>query len=229
MRKASFWILIYPTAIIIGVVVLFLRFIGFLHIRGTKFPHNRKSIMMVSNHPSLWEPIVLIGLFFREYVFHPRRIPWSTPDQRNYADVWYWGLFKTRFIPIPRGSPIGEGRALVRIISTLEGEGNVIVFPEGGRTCKGTRFFFSRSGKRLREIKNGAGRIPCEAGCTVVPVWVDGGEKILPIGKFFPRVWKGMTITIGESFTENLPENHNKEGFEKGTRHIVDALLKTAG
>lgn len=225
----SFWLGVYPASIIVGVVVLLLRLIGLLRVRGHGLPRDLKSIMMVSNHPSLWEPIVLIGLFFSEYVFRPKRVPWSTPDQRNYVDAWYWGFFRERFIPVPRGNPAGTRRARLRIITTLKRGGSVIIFPEGGRTSKGDRFFFSRSGKRLREIKNGVGRIFCQTACTVVPVWVDGGEKVLPIGTWFPRVWRGMTITIGKSFRGERRENPEKEDLERGKKRIINALLGIAG
>jgi 1-acyl-sn-glycerol-3-phosphate acyltransferase len=224
----SFWLCVYPASILIGIIVVVLRSIGLIRVRGHQLPRGQKSIMMVSNHPSLWEPIILIGLFFGEYLFRPWRIPWSTPDQRNYADTWYWGLFRARFIPVPRGSPIGEARALFRIITTIESGKSVILFPEGGRTGKGDQFLFSRSGKRLRETKNGIGRISCRTACTVVPVWVDGVEEILPIGTWFPRVWRGMTITIGEPFCEEHREKPAREDFEKGMERIVNALLKTA-
>ena len=221
----------YPAAIIAGLVFWLFWLIGWIRIRGHKrFPRHEGSVFLVSNHPSLWEPIVLTGLFFPQYLIHPiKYIPWNTPDQRNYVDKWYWGIFRARFISVPRGKRRGELRALVELIKVLRVGGSVVLFAEGGRTGKGEKLICSRSGKPMRELGCGVGRVICRTSCTVVPVWVDGAEKVLPIGTWFPRVWRGMTITVGESFRRKRMENPKKPDFVRATKLISDALLETAG
>jgi 1-acyl-sn-glycerol-3-phosphate acyltransferase len=206
------------------------RFIGWIRIRGSKnFPQNQNSVLLVSNHPSLWEPIILTGLFFPQYVFHPiRRIPWGTPDQHNYTDKWYWAIFSARMISVPRGKRRGELRALVDFIKVLRTGGSVVLFAEGGRTAKGDHFLYSRSGKRMRELKHGVGRVVCRSSCLLFPVWIDGAEKVLPIGTWFPRVWRGMTITFGEPIHRERMDKPRKADFQEATVLVAEALLKTA-
>lgn len=227
----SFWCAMYPVAVLGGLVLWLLRLVGFIDIRGLEnFPVGQRSVLVVSNHPSLWEPIVLIGLFFPRYVFHPLKyMPWSTPDQCNYIDKWYWRIFGSRFVSVPRGERRGELRSITELIKVLRIGGNAIFFPEGGRTGKGKQFLYSRSSKSMRPLKCGIGRVICQSDCTVVPVWVDGSEEVLPIGTWFPRFWRGMKISIGEPFRTNRVSDPKKSDFEQAVRRTSDAVLEVAG
>ncbi len=131
---------------------------------------------------------------------------------------------------MPRGKrKRGLFRVLIELIKVLRVGGSAILFPEGGRTHNGDRFVYSVSGKRLRELKDGVGRLICRTGCIVVPVWVDDAEKVLPPGCWFPRFWRVMTITIGKPFCQERMENPSKQDFKVTTKRVSDALLKTAG
>lgn len=226
----SFWCAVYPAAFVVALIFVVLRLIGWIRVRGIeKFPRNQKSVLLVSNHPSLWEPVILGALFLPQCLIHPTRyIPWFTPDKRNYTDTWYWGMFKSRFISVPRGKCHEELRSLHELIKVLRSGGCAVLFAEGGRTSKGKKFLRSRSGKVMRELKQGVGRVVCRTSCTVVPVWVDGAEKILPVGTWFPRVWRGMTITVGESFQREPMRRPRRPDVESATGLISQCLLETA-
>ena len=78
----------------------------------------------------------------------------------------------------------------------------VVLFPEGGRTFKGEDFLYSQKGKKIRILKDGIGWLVLKTGALVVPVWVEGTDKVLPnsLDKLFvfPRPWKKIIIKIGE-------------------------------
>ena len=105
-----FWLTLYPLAIFTGLVFQFLVLLRMIHVYGKKnFPTWDKSTILASNHPSLWEPIILYGLFFPELIFHPIKcIAWSMPDKGNYWDLWFLAPLRLRFIPVPRGNGRGE-------------------------------------------------------------------------------------------------------------------------
>jgi len=184
-------------------------------------------MIVVSNHPSLWEPLLLVGLFFKNYVFHPVRFaPWSTPDKGNYFDKWYWFFVRPRFIPVPRGKIHAEMRSLVNIIRVLRHGGSVIFFPEGGRTHRGNTFLASQSGKRIRTLRYGIGDIVCRSHATVVPVWVEGTQNVLPNnGSMFPRLWRKVTIKIGKPISYDNGTALNRKDV---THEIAQALLRLA-
>lgn len=221
----SFWCAVYPAVIAIGLMIWLLRLVGWIRVRGHEnLSRNKGPMLLVSNHPSLWEPIILPGFFFPQCLIHPIKcIPWETPDQQNYTNTWYWGVFGARFISVPRGNRRGELRALVEMIKVLRIGCKVVLFPEGGRTSKGNRFV---PGKRMRELKNGVGKIVNKVNCTVVPVWIDGAEEILPVGTWFPRFWRRMDITFGRPFHS---AECNGGDAKQNTKYISDRLLETAG
>lgn len=222
-----FWTLTYPFGVLIGIMFYALRLFGILRVEKLeRFPYLQKKLIVVSNHPSLWEPILLVGLFFKQFVFHPVRFsPWSTPDKGNYFDKWYWFFVRPRFIPVPRGKVRAEMRSLIKIIRVLRNGGSVIFFPEGGRTHKGVEFFHSRNGKRIRKLRTGVGDIIAKTGATVVPIWVDGTENVLPNnGAMFPRLWKRHSIKVGKP----IIYNGTKLDRKKITAQIVKALIQLA-
>jgi len=227
-----FWTLTYPFGILLGVLFHLLRILKILRIRNLEyFPYFQKKLVLVSNHASLWDPIILVGLFFKQYFFHPIRFcPWSTPDKGNYFDKWYWFFARPRFIPVPREEVHRVRtvmRSLVKIIRVLRNGGIVIFFPEGGRTFKGKTFLFSKKKKKvLRTLRSGIGDIVCKTNATVVPVWIEGAENVLPNnGAIIPRLWRKVTITIGKS----MDYNHGAVLERKQiTQEVSDALLQLA-
>ena len=222
----------YLLGIIFRILCLF-RIIKVSH--WERFPHFKGRLVLVSNHPSLLEPILLPALFFWEYLFHPFKLaPWSTPDKQNYYDKWYWFWLRPRAIPIERRDPGGKARALVKMIRVLKKGGIIILFPEGGRTFKGERFHFSKKeNKKIRDFEGGIGWIVAKTGATVLPVWVDGADNVLPnspdkLYHTFPRIWRRTIIKIGEPI-EFVPSEHpSSEERRYIEEKIRDTLLELA-
>lgn len=233
LNAITYWTFAYPSGLMLGIILTLLRMTGRVKIQHPeRFPIEipRAGLLLVSNHPSLWEPLLLYGLFFRLTLLHPiKGGPWSTPDQKNYNDKWYWGgLFGSRFIKVPRGNRRGELRALIGILRTLRAGHVVIMFPEGGRTGREKNRLTTSSGKQLRILKSGIGRLMCRGYFQVVPVWVDGAEHVLPIGAWFPRFWRKMTICVGEPLKAKHICKSSREEIEIGRLAVQNALLKAA-
>jgi 1-acyl-sn-glycerol-3-phosphate acyltransferase len=227
----SFWCIVYPSAVIVGRLIWLFRKFGWIRISGFENLPQEGSVLLVSNHPSLWEPIILPCLFFLQYWFPPvRRIPYCVADSKNYVDTWYWGGLKSRFISVTREKRKNRlaHRAIEQIIGVLKIGGDIVFFPEGGRTGKGEEFLYSCSGKPLRCLKPGIGKILCNVNCIVVPIWVDGAEKVLPIGEWFPRFWRGITITVGPPIVLEEIKDSTKDDRNRAISVVTDALLKTA-
>jgi len=220
----------YPYGIISGVIFWILVFLNFIVIKGWKrFPRKKEKLILVSNHPSLLEPFLLPALFLGDYLFSPFKFaPWSTPDKENFYDKWYWFWARPRVIPIKRGSIREEAVSLIRMKKVLENRGIIIFFPEGGRTYKGKRFLKSFKGKKIRELKEGIGWLVLKTKANVLPVWVEGTDKVLPniSGRLFsfPRFNGKIVIKIGNV----LDFKKNNLSKEEITRQIASALLNLA-
>lgn len=207
-EKFKFWVVTYPVSLIVGTFFLFLFVIGRLDIRHwERIPSWPKKMILVSNHPSLWEPIMLVAIFVRWFLYHPfQYLPWSAPDKKNYdRNLLYWAI-KSRFVYVPRGDKLGEKRAFKKILDILHHNGIFILHPEGGRTSSETNgnFLYSRQGQQIRKFKNGVGHIikMSDPDLQIVLVWVENTDKVLPRNvNFPPRLWHKVIVKFGKPIT----------------------------
>lgn len=227
-----FWMIMYPLGILLGLLFQGMKITGRVRIKHfERFPAWKGRLIVASNHESLWEPWLLPFLLFRQYLFHPQQfIPWITTDLENYVQKRHYFWIRSRLIAVPRGRQKGEFRAVTEMVKMLRGRKIVILFPEGGRTYKGKKFLYSPNGKRIRELKHGIGDLVIKAGATVVPVWVEGSERILPntgwwLSRTIPRIWFPATIKIGPPMRW---DNHRERSRREVTESIAHALLELA-
>ncbi len=191
----------------------------------------QNGLLVVSNHPSLLEPILIPFLFFRFVFWHPIKFcPINTPDKKNYYDKCFWFWIRGFSIPVDRKSRWGRSRSLVKIKNALSKGKIVIFFPEGGRTEKGKEFVFSKKGKKIRLLEKGIGWLISKTKAQVLPLWVEGTEGILPnspnpeeLYSTFPRFWKRAIIKIG-----NPLKFSGDEDKEKIVKEITSSLLQLA-
>ncbi len=87
----------------------------------------------------------------------------------------------------------------------------LVIFPEGGRT---------RTGK-LMPFKMGAFRFALTYGVPVVPVSINGGEKIWPVGRFFPRARKLVVTYHPPIAVERLPEGVSRVEMKSQSRELA--------
>lgn len=203
-------------------------------------PGKNKGLIIIHNHPSLWEPAVLPFMFSPLYLFSPRFVPFSTPDKKNYYDKW-WFFYRAVCIPVERGNLKEEARALMRMQKKLKEGGVIIMAPEGGRTYKGEEFKVIKNGKieivkdisdidltstkAVRRFKAGIGRLVYNTEAEVIPLWTEGGEEVVQNKSnalySFPRFWKRAKIKIGEPLDLDGLSKKEVVGY------LEDSLLKT--
>ena len=238
----------------LGMLICLLEAFGrieFLYFR--RFPIWEEKLIMVSNHPSLLEPVLLPLIGFpwmnfpwvfspvwyrikfsltwfielqKEFSLQKKLIPANVPDKQNFYDPPYMRLFQGVNVPVNRNGRvhdrIGTVLALRRI---LENGGRVLIFPEGGRTFKTVERYRTKStnGKEVGKLKDGAAWLALKTNAKILPIWVDGTDRVLPNNKFpFPRLWHRITIKIGDPFWVN---GHTRQ---QTTSEIAQALLELA-
>lgn len=207
-KKVKLVLLVWTVGILGGTIFLVLQALKRIDIKGKidKKCCEKKGLLIVSNHPSLCESALLPFLFFPLYLWGTKFVPISTPDRGNFYDKWWFSILRPVCIPVPRGDKRGEVQALQKMISLLQRGGILILFPEGGRTYRGRGDKFRElDGRKIREFQRGVGAIVFRAKPTIILLWTEGGENILPNqdcsqAKFmFPRIWRRMKIKIGEA------------------------------
>jgi len=177
--------------IITPLIQIFMRLLNRTRITGIE---NIKDLdskwILASNHLSILDdlflgPILLFPKSMRGYSY----FPYHAPEERNFYKKRLISSFMRhcKSIPLIRGAGIFQP-GMNRIIKSVDEGGILHIYPEGTR---------SRSGK-IAAGKPGIGRIVCETGAVVIPVYHQGLEGVLPIGTTIPRIGKDIRIAIGE-------------------------------
>ena len=233
-----FLLSLYVIGTIVGGSVYSLRILGRIKIiHWERFPkYNRKpelfkrGLIVVSNHPSLLEPLLVAGLFFTQYLVHPFRLsPWNVSEEKNYNNIW-WLWAKSRIIWVDRESPEKARETFIKVKNVINAGGIVILFAEGGRTFKREKLY-SKKGKEIAILQEGIGLLIRRTEASVLFIWVEGSDDFFPntlwvdekTSRFpFPRFWKKITIKIGSTVY------FQKKSKEELTQEVAAKLLELA-
>jgi 1-acyl-sn-glycerol-3-phosphate acyltransferase len=150
----------------------FLRFVGegisrcfppwHLDIQG-RWPAGGPYVV-VANHQSILDILMLARL--------PREMKWVAKESLFKIPWAGWMLRMAGDIAIRRGDAESGGEALARAKVYLSRGMNVMIFPEGTRSAKGT----------LLPFKSGAFRLAIETGLPILPIAVHGTAQGMPKG-----------------------------------------------
>ncbi|MEV5829138.1 lysophospholipid acyltransferase family protein [Spirillospora sp. NPDC052242] len=161
-------------------------------------------------------------------------IPLAVPRPVTYiakADYFEGGGLKKRFVrwfltnlghvPVRRGARRAAMGALEQAADVLGNSGAFAVYPEGTRSQDG----------RLYRGRTGIGWLVLESGARVLPVGLEGTEKIQPIGAAWPRFFGPRpTVRIGPpmdfSHYADLPPAKARRAI---TDEIVETIQKLSG
>ncbi len=205
---------IYVMGSLIFVSELWLRSRGKSKVKTRgPMPRLRQGTIVIANHPDgrhfMWEIFQVPSLFIPQAFGHPIRLSPRIPaDKINFSGL-LWGWFYRLFsIPIVRRGKRFNGYTEAReeveeMIGVLASGGIIITFIEPGRTCTGTRFVYSRSGRnRIREVSDTIGLLASKVkDAHFIFVWVSRDKEIVPEPgkKLWGRLDLGEVVTIGFS------------------------------
>lgn len=117
--------------------------------------------------------------------------------------------------PVSRGE--GDSAAIRLTISELQAGNAVLVFPEGTRG----------DGETLGSIQTGIAVLAKRSGAMVMPVGINGTQRMMPKGSSFPKRAK-IIVAFGKPFTydEVALGESEKERREAFTKHLQDQLVE---
>jgi 1-acyl-sn-glycerol-3-phosphate acyltransferase len=176
-------LLLFPVALLIRVVtapfdprlVLLHRFTSFwgslytwgnplwsVEIAGTEHLASRKPLVIVANHQSFADILLLFRL--------RAHYKWVSKAENFRAPLIGWNMSLNRYIKIERGSIRGN-RNMMRDCEKAIQEGNsVMIFPEGTRSEDG----------KMRPFKDGAFELAIRTGSAILPIVIAGTAQALP-------------------------------------------------
>jgi 1-acyl-sn-glycerol-3-phosphate acyltransferase len=118
--------------------------------------------VLVSNHASLADILVLFGLY--------RPFKWVSKASNFRLPFIGWNMRLNGYVPLVRGDPESIGRMMVASEAWLDRGVPVLLFPEGTRSTDG----------QMKTFKDGAFRLAMAKGCLLYPVVLSGTADVLP-------------------------------------------------
>ena len=188
-----------------GFAWLLTRLVCRFHLSGQENVPERGPVVIVANHLSWFDPLLLgqitsrqVWFFAKEEVFH-----WP---------VMGWLCSITGQIPVHRG--VGDRAALEQALLYLR-EGRVLVFFPEGTVERSEEMIPAHSGIAMVALRSGA---------TLLPVAHIGTRRVLRPGRgWFPRV----EMKIGQPYVPRLPAGMaRKAGLKEITQEIMRRIAE---
>ncbi|XP_065911592.1 tafazzin-like [Dysidea avara] len=161
-------------------------------------------LITVSNHSSCIDDPLLWGMvpIRRNFINHVRWIPGAKEIlYKNFLLSYFFSRSQT--IPVVRGDGVYQ-KAVDYCITHLNEGGWVHFFPEGKVNLTDTTM----------RLKWGVGRLIADMrrNPIVLPFWHSGMESILPDKTYVPRLFKKITVFVGDPIDfSQLLETHRKQ------------------
>ncbi len=133
-----------------------------LNIEGSENYTKDRKYVIISNHESLLDIILLMQLFV-----HFR---WITKIEMVSVPILGWLIRMNKYITVRRGDQESKAAMLNKCSESLNENVPVFFFPEGTRSFDGT----------LNPFKDGAFICAVENNVPVLPMLIDGPYKVLP-------------------------------------------------
>jgi 1-acyl-sn-glycerol-3-phosphate acyltransferase len=165
----------------------------------------RGAAVIVANHLSLLDILVLYGLF--------RPFKWVAKAELFRIPVVGWNMAMNDYVRVWRGDPESVRRMMAHCRAHLARGTPVLVFPEGTR---------SRDG-RLQPFKDGAFRLALDAGCPVFPVAVTGTFGSLPKSGIVLK--QGMHARVRVLDPISPADHPSLDGLRAAVRDALAAAL----
>ena len=137
-----------------------------------------QTYVLVANHQSLGDILVLFGLF--------RHFKWVSKREIFKVPFIGWNMRMNDYVGLQRGDAASIGKMLDECRAHLSRGSSVMLFPEGTRSHDG----------ELKSFKHGAFTLAKELGLPVVPIVIDGTRDALPKKGLLLRQTAALDIRV---------------------------------
>ncbi len=173
-----------------------------VHIEGREKIRPETAYVMVANHQSLLDILVLFRLF--------THFKWVSKIENFRVPAIGWNMSLNRYIKLRRGDKDSIAEMMAACERTLAEGSSVMMFPEGTRSVDG----------RLREFKHGAFTLAQRTGSPLLPIVVHGTADALPKRGFVLQGRHAIRIRVLDeipyhSFAEKPVELLTRETRER--------------
>ena len=178
-----------------------------VRIEGREHIDPKRAYVMVANHQSLLDILVLFRLFVhfkwvsKEEIF---RIPWIG-----------WNMSLNRYIKLRRGDRESVRRMMAAASNALQEGNSIMIFPEGTRSVDG----------RLKPFKPGAFILAKENRAPLLPILVQGTGTALPKRGFILRGYHPIVVRVLPPIGAEGFVSETVDGLSGRVREIMEEGL----
>jgi len=179
-----------------------------VEIEGRERIRRDEAYVMVANHQSLLDILVLFRLFVH--------FKWVSKIENFRIPLIGWNMRLNRYIALRRGERSSVVQMLARCRETLAAGSSVMIFPEGTRSPDG----------RLRAFKPGAFVLAKDSGRPILPIVVDGTANALPKRGFLLQGRHRIRVRVLEEIPAASFEDESTEELALRVQALIGAELK---
>jgi 1-acyl-sn-glycerol-3-phosphate acyltransferase len=186
------------------IVYLLFKIFFRLEVSGAEMVPEKGGVIIAANHVSFLDPPFLGVVLKRRATFIAKRYLFSVPIIGH--------IVKLYSIPVDAGRT--RPSTIKEAVRRLKRGELIVIFPEGGINLNG----------RFIDAKRGIGLIASISGVSIVPAFIDGTQRALPVGSRFLRPAK-IELSFGQPL--KLEENEDEKEFEERIcRDIMDKIME---
>jgi 1-acyl-sn-glycerol-3-phosphate acyltransferase len=168
-------------------------------ITGRDKLHYDQAHIMVSNHLSLIDILVLFRLF--------THYKWVSKVENFRVPCIGWNMSLNGYIKLTRGSRQSVAQMLRESEAALAAGNSIMIFPEGTRSATG----------RMRSFRTGAIDIAIKTGAPIQPLVIDGSADALPKAGFVLQGRHPISVTVLDPIP---PEDFGDRSAEELALHV---------
>jgi 1-acyl-sn-glycerol-3-phosphate acyltransferase len=198
-------VILHQYSCIWSFIVLKLNFMWRIRVIGKENIRRDETYVMVSNHQSGADIIVLFLLW--------NNFKWVAKKSLYYFPFIGWNMWLNRYIVVERGRASSMRRMMADAEKTLKSGSSVMIFPEGTR---------SKDGK-LQPFKTGAFHLALVTGKPILPIAIKGTSMAIRKGGFLVN----KNHDIQAKVLQPVPFETIKGKDPKEAAQIVHSLIQS--
>lgn len=180
---------------------IFLKVFNRLEVIGAENVPSAGGVIIAANHVSYLDPPVIGVSLKRRPVYMAREGLFKIPILGSFIKMFA--------LPVKRGKP--QPSTIKEAIRRLKKGELIVIFPEGSRSIDGN----------FLDAKRGVGVLSAMCGVPVIPTYIKGTEKALPVGAKFLRPSK-IKVIFGKAIS--FDTGTDKKLHERISKDIIDAI-----
>ncbi len=181
-----------------------------VHVDGRQRIRHDVAYIMVANHQSLLDILVLFRLFVH--------FKWVSKIENFRVPCIGWNMSLNRYIKLRRGNRESVQRMMRACERTLKDGNSIMMFPEGTRSPDG----------RLRAFKPGAFELALSTRLPVLPIIIEGTADALPKRGFVLQGRHRIRIRVLDEIPYRSFADLSVEALTERVRDVIATALGEA-